>query len=215
MVDILVSSTQMVLTNLHDNPGPNTKDIGTYFNSLHEYGLQYKQTEIDRLQEQDYQPFVNNVISNLHDKIPRHQDIGLLFCIRPRPVTAGCREYITIERILSLSIGSIPTSLFHEDCTMIKHVRPIFCLKIEAEAVSQHQLAPYDRSATALIRNEMALVQLLNVKTSNTFGYLALHFIQNKKSCITNAGTVVAVLDRYDIKLSITSKSSKETNELV
>lgn len=70
MVDTLVSSTQLVLTNLLDNPGPNTKDIATYFNSLEEYGVKYNQTEVNRFKEQVYQPFINNVISNLHDRFP-------------------------------------------------------------------------------------------------------------------------------------------------
>jgi hypothetical protein len=35
-------------------------------------------------------------------------------------VLAGCREDVTIEKILSFPIGPVPTSIFHEDRTMRK-----------------------------------------------------------------------------------------------
>ncbi|XP_052086411.1 zinc finger protein 862-like [Mytilus californianus] len=128
MVDTLVSSTQLVLTNLLDNPGPNTKDIATYFNSLEEYGVKYKQTEIDRFQEQVYQPFINNVISNLHDRFPDTSVLDSFSVFDPDLLDQkdpSTNEYLQFQKLKQLakqfpSVGTSDTA--EEEFTSLRYI---------------------------------------------------------------------------------------------
>jgi len=120
-------------------------------------------------------------------------------------ILANSRDDVTVEKVLSFPIGPIPTSLFHEDGTMRKSCKADICHQLEAEVSTKASLDPFDRSSTTLIRDGMATMQSLNVKTLRTFGDLALHLIQSQIYCLEKASTVVDVYDRYDIQHSIKS----------
>jgi hypothetical protein len=66
-------------------------------------------------------------------------------------VLAGCREDVTIEKILSFPIGPVPISIFHEDGTMRKTSKADLSHQLESEATSRPQLEPFDRSHSVII----------------------------------------------------------------
>jgi hypothetical protein len=80
-------------------------------------------------------------------------------------VLAGCREDVTIEKIISFPIGPVPISIFHEDGTMRKTSKADLSHQRESEATSRPQLEPFDRSHSVIIRDGMTLIQALNVKS--------------------------------------------------
>ena len=49
-------------------------------------------------------------------------------------VLAGCREDVTIEKILSFPIEPVPISIFHEDGTMRKTLKADLSHQLESEA---------------------------------------------------------------------------------
>ena len=68
-------------------------------------------------------------------------------------VLANSRDDVTVEKVLSFPVGSIPTSLFHDDGTMRKSCKADLCHQLEAEVSCVHSLKPYDRLCTILIRD--------------------------------------------------------------
>ena len=59
-------------------------------------------------------------------------------------VLANSRDDVIVEKVLSFPVGSIPTSLFHDDGTMRKSCNADRCHQLEAEVSCVHSLEPYD-----------------------------------------------------------------------
>ena len=56
-----------------------------------------------------------------------HVHINPELVFRRALVLANCREDVTIDKILSLPIGPIPSALFHDDGTMMKTCKSDLC----------------------------------------------------------------------------------------
>lgn len=123
-------------------------------------------------------------------------------------ILANIREDVTVDKVLSYPIGPIPVALFHEDGTMRKTCKSDLLHQLESEVsknIIYDQLEPFERSSTVLIRDGMALLQSVNIKTFRTFGEFVLGYMKTQLSCFTRAGCVVDIFDRYDVEQSIKS----------
>ncbi|CAC5409086.1 unnamed protein product [Mytilus coruscus] len=84
-------------------------------------------------------------------------------------VLANSRDDVTIESILSLPLGPIPVSLFHEDGTMRKCCKSDLVKQFENEVSPVLSLPDFDPSLTTYIRDGMAIVQCMDAKKHKTF----------------------------------------------
>ena len=71
---------------------------------------------------------------------------------RRAPVLANSRDNVTIDNILSLPVGPIPVSMFHEDGTMRKSCKPDLVQQFENEVSPVLSLPDFDPSLTTYIK---------------------------------------------------------------
>ena len=101
-----------------------------------------------------------------------------------------------------ISIGPIPTSLFHDDGTMRTTSKADLAQQLEQDVSIIQTLPIFDIFRTTLIRDGMPLLQSINAKRFRTLGEMALDFFLNQISCFQLASVVVDIFDRYDIQNS-------------
>lgn len=135
------------------------------------------------------------------DFVKAHINPEMIF--RRALALANVREDVTVDKILAYPIGSIPSALFHDDGTMRKCCKSDIIHLLEEEICSSFNLPSYDTANTVLIRDGMGIIQCMDVKKCNTFGDLLRNYVTMLLTCFLNAGTVVDVFDRYDVKHSI------------
>ncbi|CAG2231770.1 unnamed protein product [Mytilus edulis] len=70
LIETLVSATQITITKLIEQPGHYMQSLPTCLDSLSEYGVRLRQSDIDNFKRDIYQPYLENVIQNLHDRFP-------------------------------------------------------------------------------------------------------------------------------------------------
>ena len=120
-------------------------------------------------------------------------------------VLANSRDDVTIDNILSHPIGPIPVAMFHKDGTMRKSCKSDLVKQFENEVSPVLSLPDFDPSLTTSIRDDMTLVQCMDVKRHITFGDLATDYCRELTSCFAKAHTVADVFDRYDVNNFIKS----------
>ncbi|CAC5359720.1 unnamed protein product [Mytilus coruscus] len=125
--------------------------------------------------------------------------------VRRALALAYVRDDVTVDRILAYPIGPIPSDLFHDDGTMRKCCKSDIIHLLEEEVCSSFNLPSYDKSHTVLIRDGIGIIQSMDVKKCSTFGDIVQSYLKILLTCFFNAGTVIDVFDRYDIKNSIKS----------
>ena len=134
---------------------------------------------------------------------------------RRAPVLANSRDDVTIDNILSLPVGPIPVSMFHEDGTMRKSCKPDLVQQFENEVSPVLSLPDFDPSLTTYIRDGMALAQCMDAKKHRTFGDFDTDYCRQLTSCFAKAHTVADIFDRYDVKNSEKTPSSRLKESVV
>ena len=100
---------------------------------------------------------------------------------------ANCRDDVTVEKVLSFPVGPIPTSLFHEDGTMRKTCKSDLAHQLEVPVTSLQTLSAFDKAATTIIRDGMAVLQSLDAKRYSTFGDMAADFVKGQLKSFESA----------------------------
>ncbi|XP_071169572.1 zinc finger protein 862-like [Mytilus edulis] len=83
LIETLVSATQITITKLIEQPGHYMQSLPTCLDSLSEYGVRLRQSDIDNFKRDIYQPYLENVIQNLHDRFPDNPVLDALSVMDP------------------------------------------------------------------------------------------------------------------------------------
>ena len=121
---------------------------------------------------------------------------------------AEFREDVTVEALMSHPIGSVPLSLFNEDCPLRKTNKSDLALYLEsiADISDMDETTP---SNVIYIRDGMAVLHSLSAETCTTFDDLVFKYVRGVISDMSIADIVIDVFDRYDVQHSIKETERK------
>ncbi|CAC5380134.1 SFRS16 [Mytilus coruscus] len=183
LVDPMVSSTQMTLLRLLENPADNMTNLPTRFQQLEEYGVKGSETDITSFKERIYHQYINNVVENLHQRFPNTNILDALSVFDPDLIDKedpSLHEWVQHQKLKTLSDHFTSVGSFEMVKTEFHSLRQLMAVSMKDLSLRDalHKVIQMSDLYPALAKYSM-IALVLPVSTAD---YIYNHVARSKKT---------------------------------